>query len=98
MGSSASFSLGSPPEVRQSTASSEKCGIGFEPTGVVTILRMIENQHESEGAYESVVLSLPVHTATHVDLVSSGNRIVPRRMIGAGKLLDITKAPEDETG
>ena len=52
--------------------------------------------HESEGAYESVLLSLSVHTATHVDLVSSENRIDPRRMIGAGKLLDITKASGGE--
>ena len=53
--------------------------------------------HESEGAYESVMLSLSVHTATHVDLVFLENRIAPRRMIGAGKLLDITKAPTGES-
>ena len=52
--------------------------------------------HESEGAYESVMLSLSAHTATHVDLVFSGNRIDPGRMIGTGKLIDATEAPGGE--
>lgn len=46
--------------------------------------------HESEGHYETVVLSLPAHTATHVDLVFRERRITPRRMIGEGKLVDVT--------
>ena len=45
--------------------------------------------HESEGPYESVMLSLSVHTATHVDLVFLGNRIDTERMIGTGKLIDV---------
>jgi len=48
--------------------------------------------HESEGAYESVTLSLSVHTATHIDLVFPHRRIEPQRMIGAGKLIDVTPA------
>jgi kynurenine formamidase len=52
--------------------------------------------HESEGAYESVTLSLSVHAAPHVDLVFSENRLDPGRMIGDGKLLDITNSPVDE--
>jgi kynurenine formamidase len=47
--------------------------------------------HESEGEYESIVLSLSAHTATHVDLVFAENRIEPERMIGTGKLLDVTQ-------
>ena len=46
--------------------------------------------HESEGEYESVMLSLSVHTATHIDLVFPHGRIEPQRMIGTGKLIDVT--------
>ena len=50
--------------------------------------------HESEGAYESVMLSLSVHTSTHVDLVFLENRIDPSQMIGTGKLIDVTQGSE----
>ena len=46
--------------------------------------------HESEGEYETVMLSLPAHTATHVDLVFKERRIAPGRMIHKGKLFDVT--------
>ena len=46
--------------------------------------------HESEGEYESTILSCSVPTATHVDLVFMEKRIEPERMIGPGKLLDAT--------
>ncbi len=52
--------------------------------------------HESEGEYESIVLSMSAHTATHVDLVFAENRIEPERMIGRGKLLDVTQVGEGE--
>ena len=52
--------------------------------------------HESEGEYESIVLSLSAHTATHVDLVYADNRIELERMIGKGKLLDVTQSPGGE--
>jgi kynurenine formamidase len=52
--------------------------------------------HESEGEYESVVLSLPAHTATHVDLVFAENRIEPERMIGRGKLIVVTQVAGGE--
>ncbi len=52
--------------------------------------------HESEGEYESIVLSLAAHTATHVDLVFAENRIEPDRMIGRGKLLDVTQVSGGE--
>jgi kynurenine formamidase len=48
--------------------------------------------HQSEGEYETVMLSMPAHTATHVDLVFSERRITPERMIGKGKLVDVTGA------
>jgi kynurenine formamidase len=46
--------------------------------------------HESEGEYETVMLSLPAHTATHIDLVFPDNTIGLERMIGPGKLIDAT--------
>lgn len=46
--------------------------------------------HKSEGEYETVMLSLPAHTATHVDLVFRDRHIEPERMIGPGKLFDVT--------
>ena len=51
--------------------------------------------HESEGEYETVMLSLPAHTATHVDLVFRDRRIPPARMIGPGKLyfIDVRNIP-----
>ncbi|MEJ2732842.1 MAG: cyclase family protein [Anaerolineae bacterium] len=45
---------------------------------------------ESEGEYQTVMLSLPAHTATHIDLVFPGNSIGLEQMIGPGKLLDAT--------
>jgi kynurenine formamidase len=47
--------------------------------------------HESEGEYESTVISLPAHTATHIDLVSKDKRLDPERMIGKGKLIDVSQ-------
>jgi kynurenine formamidase len=46
--------------------------------------------HESEGEYESVMISFSAHTATHVDLVFTEKRIEPERMIGNGKLIDVS--------
>ena len=46
--------------------------------------------HESEGEYETVVLTMPAHTATHIDLVFSDRSISPERMIGRGTLIDVT--------
>jgi kynurenine formamidase len=47
--------------------------------------------HESEGEYESTMISFSTHTATHVDLVFMEKRIDPRRMIGTGKLINVTQ-------
>ena len=52
--------------------------------------------NESEGEYESIVLSLSAHTATHVDLVFAEKRIEPERMIGRGKLVVATQEPGSE--
>jgi kynurenine formamidase len=60
--------------------------LGSPPVEIVT--RKFHN--ESEGEYETVVLTMPAHTATHIDLVLSGRRISPERMIGKGKLIDVT--------
>ena len=48
--------------------------------------------HESEGEYESTMISLSAHTATHIDLVFTERRIEPGRMIGTGKLINVTRA------
>lgn len=47
--------------------------------------------HESEGEYESTMISFSTHTATHVDLVFMEKRIDSGRMIGTGKLIDVTQ-------
>jgi kynurenine formamidase len=49
--------------------------------------------HEAEGQYETIMLSLPAHTATHVDLVYTDRRMEPERMIGPGKLIDASYLP-----
>ena len=49
--------------------------------------------HESEGEYESIMLSMSAHTATHVDLVYPERRIEPERMIGPGALIDASQSP-----
>jgi kynurenine formamidase len=49
--------------------------------------------HESEGDYESIMLSMSAHTATHVDLVYPARRIEPERMIGPGTLIDVRQPP-----
>ena len=45
--------------------------------------------HPSEGQFETTMICLPAHTATHVDLVFSDRCIAPEQMIGNGKLIDI---------
>jgi kynurenine formamidase len=47
-------------------------------------------RNESEGEFEAFVLTMPAHTATHIDLVLSERRVSPERMIGEGKLIDVT--------
>jgi kynurenine formamidase len=49
--------------------------------------------HESEGEYESIMLSMSAHTATHVDLVYPEGRIEPERMIGPGTLINASQSP-----
>ena len=44
---------------------------------------------ESDAEYVTAMLSLPAHSATHVDLVIPGRRIAPERMIGPGRLVDV---------
>jgi kynurenine formamidase len=51
--------------------------------------------HESEGEYETVMLSFPAHTATHIDLVFPQNSIGLEQMIGTGKLIDATAVWEN---
>ena len=57
------------------------------PPVEVTTRRVSE---ESEGEYESIVLTMPAHTATHIDLVFSDRSVSPERMIGTGRLIDVT--------
>ncbi len=52
--------------------------------------------HEAEGEFESIMLALPAHTATHVDLVFPDRRVDPDRMIGTGKLIDATRFKSGE--
>jgi kynurenine formamidase len=60
--------------------------LGSPPVEIAT--RRCSN--ESQGEYETVVVTMPAHTATHIDLVFSERRISPERMIGKGKLIDVT--------
>lgn len=52
--------------------------------------------HEAEGEYESIMIHVSAHTATHVDLVFAGRRMDPERMIGSGKLIDVSHLPGTE--
>ena len=52
--------------------------------------------HESEGEFETTVMSFPAHTATHLDLVYKEKRFAPERMVSRGKLLDVTHVSEPE--
>ena len=54
--------------------------------------------NESEGEYETIMLSLPAHTATHIDLVFSDSRIGLEQMIGPGKLIDATEVRGSSIG
>jgi kynurenine formamidase len=60
------------------------------PSAQITTQRFY---NESDGEYDTIMLSLPAHTATHVDLVFSDKRMEPDRMIGNGKLLDVSHLP-----
>ena len=52
--------------------------------------------HESEGRYETTMISIPAHTATHIDLVSKEKRFDLDRMMGPGKLIDVSHLSKDE--
>ena len=52
--------------------------LGSPPVEIAT--RKFRN--ESEGEYETVVLTMPAHPATHIDLMLCERRIAPERMIG----------------
>ena len=52
--------------------------------------------HEVEGEYESIMIHVSAHTATHVDLVFAGRQMDPERMIGNGKLIDVSQLPGSE--
>jgi kynurenine formamidase len=52
--------------------------------------------HEAEGEYESIMIHVSAHTATHVDLVFAGRQMDPERMIGHGKLIDVSQLPGSE--
>jgi kynurenine formamidase len=60
--------------------------LGTPPVDIATQ----EFYHEAEGRYETTMLSLPAHTATHIDLVDREKRMSPERLIGRGKLVDVT--------
>jgi kynurenine formamidase len=46
---------------------------------------------QSVGKFEATMLSLPAHTATHIDLVYKEKRISLDQMIGRGKLINVTQ-------
>ncbi len=52
----------------------------------------------SVGSFETTMLSLPAHTATHIDLVYGDKRIGPERMVGTGKLVDVTSITGRQIG
>jgi len=66
--------------------------LGSPPVEIVTR----KFSHGSEGEYETVILTMPAHTATHIDLVLGERRISPERMIGKGRLFDVTGVSCDQ--
>ncbi len=50
----------------------------------------------SGGSFKSTVISLPAHTATHIDLISNERPIELERMFGKGKLIDVSKVSGSE--
>ncbi len=45
--------------------------------------------NEIDGQYEATIISMPAHTATHIDLVFDDRNVEIGRMIGRGKLFDV---------
>ncbi|MFC2030155.1 cyclase family protein [Chloroflexota bacterium] len=71
-------------------------GSVFRPGTPPVQINLQRFYHEAEGEYESIMLSLSAHTATHVDLVFTDRRIDPDRMIGPGKLIDVSQIRGEE--
>ncbi|NOZ08235.1 MAG: hypothetical protein GXO91_05080 [FCB group bacterium] len=73
-----------------------RAGAVFRPgTAPVEIYK--RKFHSDSGAeFQTTMLSLPAHTATHIDLVSKSRDIVPERMISRGKLFDVTRPRGDQ--
>ena len=46
--------------------------------------------HALEGEYQTAMLTLPAHAATHIDLAWPGIHIDLERMFGVGRLIDVT--------
>ena len=66
--------------------------LGSPPVEIAT--RKFSN--ESGGESEAIVLTMPAHTATHIDLVFSDRPVPPERMIGRGILIDVTGVERGE--
>ncbi|MFQ6614577.1 MAG: cyclase family protein [Fidelibacterota bacterium] len=67
-----------------------KAGDVFRPGTPAVEIATRTFRHRSEGEYKTTILSLPAHSATHVDLVFRNRKVAPERMIGSGKLFDVT--------
>lgn len=46
---------------------------------------------ERDAEYETAVISMPAHTATHIDLVSKDRSVELHRMISRGHVIDVTR-------
>ncbi len=73
-----------------------KAGSVFRPGTPPVDIATRTFHHESEGEYRTVMLSMPAHSGTHVDLVFRERRIAPDRMIGKGKLFDVTNVTANQ--
>ncbi len=52
--------------------------------------RTCVDEHDAE--YETTVIAMPAHTATHIDLVSKDRSVELHRMISRAWVLDVTSA------
>ena len=54
--------------------------------------------NDYEGTYETTMLTMALHTATHIDFVFPGKEFPMERMIGQGRVFDVAKAGDGTIG
>ena len=69
-----------------------KRGTVFRKGGMPVDISSRTFRNGTDGFYKADILTMALHTATHIDLVFAGKEFALERMIGQGRVFNVTKA------